>query len=91
VTCAFSRSLAGRGWVPLTLAIAVLALLLIGGVMESGLERLLTLRNRPSVAARARVEVARDVGQGLVPKFPILRNGPRDHEMVYPMASRQTF
>jgi uncharacterized membrane protein len=90
IACARARTLAGRGWIPLSLGLVVLAALLYVG-LDATLDRLATLRRAPQVAANARLAVARDVMQLLVPRFPIVGTGLGTHELVYPMVSRQTF
>ena len=89
IACAASRKVAGRGWVPIALGLLVLIALLYVG-LDAVIGRLATLQ-QAQVAAKARIEVTRDVWHGLIPNFPVLGTGLGTHEVVYPMVSHQTF
>jgi tetratricopeptide (TPR) repeat protein/O-antigen ligase len=89
IACAASRKVAGRGWVPMALGLLVLIALLYVG-LDAVIGRLATLQ-QAQVAAKARIELTRDVWHGLIPNFPLLGTGLGTHEVVYPMVSHQTF
>ncbi len=81
------RSLQGRGWIILLMALGAFICILYVG-FEGVYDRLATLQD-PGQASSGRWQIVKDIALAWT-KFPLLGVGLGTHEFVYPMFNRST-